>query len=211
MDFISKEIIDYCLNMSSAESDLLNKINRQTHLNTTQPRMLSGHLQGNFLSILSKLKQPVNALEIGVFTGYSALCIAEGLTQNGSLYCIDNNEETNLIAQNYFNESKFKNNIKLLQGNALDIIPTLKPNFDLVFIDADKKNYINYYNAVFDKVNKGGLIIIDNVLWSGKVITNAKDEETQTLQQLNLLISKDNRVKSQLLPLRDGLFLIVKN
>lgn len=127
------------------------------------------------------------------------------------MYCIDNNEETNLIAQNYFNESKFKNNIKLLQGNALDIIPTLKPNFDLVFIDADKKNYINYYNAVFDKVNKGGLIIIDNVLWSGKVITNAKDEETQTLQQLNLLISKDNRVKSQLLPLRDGLFLIVKN
>jgi caffeoyl-CoA O-methyltransferase len=211
MDFISKEILDYCLNMSSAETDLLNKINRQTHLNTTQPRMLSGHLQGNFLSILSKLKQPVNALEIGVFTGYSALCIAEGLAINGTLYCIDNNEETNLIAQNYFNESPFKNNIKLLQGNAINIIPTLKTNFDLVFIDADKKNYINYYNIVFDKVNKGGIIIIDNVLWSGKVITNAKDEDTQILQQLNLLISKDNRVKSQLLPLRDGLFLIVKN
>lgn len=211
MDFISKEILDYCLNMSSAETDLLNKINRQTHLNTTQPRMLSGHLQGNFLSILSKLKQPVNALEIGVFTGYSALCITEGLAINGTLYCIDNNEETNLIAQNYFNESPFKNNIKLLQGNAINIIPTLKTNFDLVFIDADKKNYINYYNIVFDKVNKGGIIIIDNVLWSGKVITNAKDEDTQILQQLNLLISKDNRVKSQLLPLRDGLFLIVKN
>ncbi len=211
MDFINKEIIDYCLKMSTSETELLNKVNRQTHLKTTQPRMLSGHLQGNFLSILSKLKQPLNALEIGVFTGYSALCIAEGLAKNGTLYCIDNNEETNLIAQNYFNESIYKNNIKLIQGNALNIISTLNTNFDLVFIDADKKNYINYYNTVFDKVNKGGLIIIDNVLWSGKVITNATDEDTKTLQQLNLLISKDNRVKSQLLPLRDGLFLIVKN
>ncbi len=211
MDFINKEIIDYCLKMSTSETELLNKVNRQTHLKTTQPRMLSGHLQGNFLSILSKLKQPLNALEIGVFTGYSALCIAEGLAKNGTLYCIDNNEETNLIAQNYFNESIYKNNIKLIQGNALNIISTLNTNFDLVFIDADKKNYINYYNTVFVKVNKGGLIIIDNVLWSGKVITNATDEDTKTLQQLNLLISKDNRVKSQLLPLRDGLFLIVKN
>jgi predicted O-methyltransferase YrrM len=173
--------------------------------------MLSGHMQGNLLSILSKLKQPVNALEIGVFTGYSAVCIAEGLAKDGTLYCIDNNEETNQIAKSYFLKSNHSHQIKLLEGNALTIISELQVNFDLVFIDADKKNYINYYNNIIEKVNKGGLIIIDNVLWSGKVLTNSEDEETRTLKQLNLLISEDNRVKSLLLPVRDGLFLIVKN
>jgi caffeoyl-CoA O-methyltransferase len=211
MDFISKELVEYCLKMSSKESELLNQINRETHLNTTQPRMLSGHMQGNLLSILSKLKQPVNALEIGVFTGYSAVCIAEGLAKDGTLYCIDNNEETNQIAKSYFLKSNHSHQIKLLEGNALTIISELQVNFDLVFIDADKKNYINYYNNIIEKVNKGGLIIIDNVLWSGKVLTNSEDEETRTLKQLNLLISEDNRVKSLLLPVRDGLFLIVKN
>lgn len=211
MDFISKEIVEYCLKMSSPESELLNQINRETHLNTTQPRMLSGHLQGNLLSILSKLKQPVNALEIGVFTGYSALCIAEGLGKDGTLYCIDNNEETNQIAKSYFQKSNYSHQIKLLEGNALTLLKELRVNFDLVFIDADKKNYIEYYNNIIEKVNKGGLIIIDNVLWSGKVITEANDEETVTLKKLNLLISNDLRVKSLLLPVRDGLFLIVKN
>lgn len=211
MDFINKEIIDYCLKMSSNESDLLSQINRETHLHTTQPRMLSGHLQGNLLSILSKIKQPVNALEIGVFTGYSAVCIAEGLAKNGTLYCIDNNEETNQIAKSYFQKSNFSHQIKLLEGNALTILNDLRVEFDLVFIDADKKNYINYYNKIIDQVNQGGLIIIDNVLWSGKVLTQADDEETTILKKLNLLISEDKRVKSLLLPVRDGLFLIVKN
>ncbi len=211
MDFINREIIDYCLKMSSNESDLLNQINRETHLHTTQPRMLSGHLQGNLLSILSKIKQPVNALEIGVFTGYSALCIAEGLTKDGLLYCIDNNEETNQQAKSYFQKSAYSNQIKLLEGNALNILPELNVKFDLVFIDADKKNYLNYYNEIIGKVNKGGIIIIDNVLWSGKVLTDAIDEDTIALKNLNLLISQDNRVKSLLLPVRDGLFLVVKN
>lgn len=211
MDFISKEIVEYCLKMSSPESELLNQINRETHLKTTQPRMLSGHLQGNLLSILSKIKQPVNALEIGVFTGYSAVCIAEGLAKNGTLYCIDNNEETNQIAKSYFQKTNHNHQIKLLEGNALTILSELQIKFDLVFIDADKKNYINYYNKIIDQVNQGGLIIIDNVLWSGKVLTHADDEETTTLKKLNLLISEDKRVKSLLLPVRDGLFLIVKN
>lgn len=211
MDFINKEIIDYCLKMSSNESDLLSQINRETHLHTTQPRMLSGHLQGNLLSILSKIKQPVNALEIGVFTGYSALCIAEGLSKDGILYCIDNNEETNQQAKSYFQKSAYGNQIKLLEGNALNILPELKVTFDLVFIDADKKNYIKYYHEIIEKVNKGGIIIIDNVLWSGKVLTDASDEDTIALKNLNLLISQDNRVKSLLLPVRDGLFLVVKN
>lgn len=211
MDFISKELVEYCLKMSSQESQLLSQINRDTHLKTTQPRMLSGHLQGNLLSILSKIKQPANALEIGVFTGYSALCIAEGLPKNGTLYCIDNNEETNQLAKSYFQKSAYNHQIKLLEGKALEIIPSIEVNFDFVFIDADKKNYIKYYELIIDRVNQGGIIIVDNVLWSGKVLNDLVDEETKTLQQLNLLISNDNRVKSLLLPVRDGLFIVVKN
>lgn len=212
MEFISEALQNYSEHHTAAESELLQNLNRETHLKVNQPRMLSGHLQGRFLSFISKLAQPKFILEIGTYTGYSALSLAEGLVQEGKLMTIDPNEETNLFAKRYFDASTFAKQIELVQGQALDIIPNLKTPIDLVFIDADKKNYLNYYKAVIDKVRSGGLIIADNVLWSGKVLDDITkmDVETKIIHEFNTFVSTDDRVEHLLLPIRDGLMLLRK-
>jgi len=170
--------------------------------------MLSGHLQGRVLSFISKLVNPTYILEIGTYSGYSALCLAEGLKKEGKLITIDPNEETNLLAQSFFNRSAYAHNIQLMAGSAKTVIPTLEQTFDLVFIDADKKNYAVYYDLVIDKVRSGGIIIADNVLWSGKVLEEKKDEDTQTLHDFNKMVNEDKRVSNLLLPIRDGLMVM---
>ncbi len=210
MEFIEKDLLTYCENFSDTESDLLKELNRQTHLKISKPRMLSGHLQGRFLSFISKLINPTYILEIGTYTGYSALCLAEGVNQNGKLITIDPNEETNVFAQRFFDKSDYKNKIELIQANAQTVIPDLNHNWDLVFIDADKKNYSVYYDLVIEKLNIGGVIIADNVLWSGKVLNADKDTDTQLINNFNQKIQSDIRVENVLLPIRDGLMVLRK-
>ncbi len=209
MEFISKEIQNYTDLHSQKESKLLCELNKETWQKILIPRMLSGHFQGRLLSLLSKLVKPKQILEIGTYTGYSALCLAEGLSPDGLLHTIDHNEELQIIQQKYFNKSPFANQIKTYLGEALEIIETFKIKFDLVFIDADKVNYPNYFKAIVPKMNRGGLILSDNVLWSGKVLQKAdiKDKDTQALQVYNKLVNDDLRVESILLPIRDGLML----
>ena len=210
MDFISEQLLNYSQNFSDEENEVLKDLNRQTYLKINQPRMLSGHLQGRLLSFLSKIKQPNYILEIGTYTGYSALCLAEGLTSEGKLVTIDPNEETNLFAKEFIGKTEFKHKIEVIQGNAQTIIPTLNHKWDMVFIDADKINYSTYYNLIINDVNKGGLIIADNVLWSGKVLQSEKDKDTAAIHQFNEMIKLDKRVEKVLLPVRDGLLLIRK-
>jgi len=212
MEFISKEIDDYVCAHSENEPQLLYELNRETHINVLRPRMLSGHFQGRVLSLLSHMIQPKNVLEIGTYTGYSALCFAEGLAEGGKILTLDKNEELEDLVNEYIQKSEYKDVIECRIGDAMEIIPTLHEEFDLVFIDADKSNYINYYNMVIDKVTKGGYIIIDNVLWSGKVLEEVEsgDVDTQALIQLNMLIHKDERVQEVLLPIRDGLMIARK-
>jgi caffeoyl-CoA O-methyltransferase len=212
MEFIDRAIQFYAENHSQPESELLQKLNRETFLKVPQPRMLSGHLQGRFLSMISKLIAPHYILEIGTYTGYSALCLAEGLKSDGKLITIDPNEETNFFAKKYFKESLYASQIELLEGQALDIIPKLPDAIDLVFIDADKKNYLNYFNSVLDKVRPGGLIIADNVLWSGKVVNNKEmmDTDTAIINGFNEHVSSDESVEALLMPVRDGLMLLRK-
>jgi predicted O-methyltransferase YrrM len=193
------------------ESDLLKKINRETHLEVLQPRMLSGHLQGRLLSLLSILLKPKRILEIGTYTGYSALCLAEGLPDNGKLITIDVNEELQARVQGYFNDSSYKGQIEYHIGDAMQLIPTLSDTWDLVFIDADKKNYLNYYDLVIERMNPGGIILADNILWSGKVIDEAaQDRETVLLRKYNEQIQADERVENILLPIRDGIMVARK-
>jgi caffeoyl-CoA O-methyltransferase len=211
MEFITPEIDNYCVAHTSPESDLLNKLNRETHAKVLQARMLSGHLQGRFLAMLSQMIQPNNILEIGTYTGYSALCLADGLTENGKLITLDVNEELEDFVRSFFQESPLNNKIDFRIGNALEIIPTLNQIFDLVFIDADKLNYANYYDLVFEKVRKGGFIISDNVLWSGKVADKTKkDKDTLSIRAFNKKLHEDNRVENILLPIRDGLLVVRK-
>ncbi len=212
MEFITKELSDYCETFTTHESELLSKLNRETHLKVVSPRMLSGHLQGRFLSFISKLQQPKLIVEIGTYTGYSALCLAEGLAEDGKLISIDVNEETSAFAKSFIEETEFNNKIELVLADAKEYIPTIQAPIDLVFIDADKKNYINYYQLVIDKLNRGGLIIADNVLWSGKITMpeNEMDKETLALHQFNQFIQQDDRVANILLPVRDGLMVIRK-
>lgn len=207
MHFISEELEDYTTQHSENEPELLAQLNRETHQKILQPRMLSGHLQGRVLSMLSKLIHPESILEIGTYTGYATLCLAEGLKQNGTLDTIDNNEELYDFQRKYFDKSKWATQIKQHLGNALDIIPTLNKKFDLVFIDADKENYINYYEMIVPLMNRGGVIISDNVLWSGKVLEELKpnDKSTKVLLEYNRLLKEDPRVETVLLPIRDGL------
>jgi len=209
MEFISKDIQKYTDLHSQKEPDLLQELNRETWQKVLIPRMLSGAYQGRLLSILSKLIKPKQILEIGTYTGYSALCLAEGLSADGQLHTIDHNEELATIQKKYFDKSPYKNQIKTYLGEALDIISKFKIKFDLVFIDADKTNYPNYFKAIVPKMNRGGLILSDNVLWSGKVLQLAetKDKDTQALQIYNKLLNDDSRVESVLLPIRDGLTL----
>tara|TARA_B100001989_G_scaffold188631_1_gene137971 strand:+ start:50 stop:691 length:642 start_codon:yes stop_codon:yes gene_type:complete len=213
MDFIDPLIEAYALEHTEKESDLLFNLNRQTHLKVLQPRMLSGHLQGRILSFLSSAIKPKNILEIGTYTGYSALCMAEGLSKNGKLVTIDKNIELETMVKKYINDSYYKNQIEFINANAIDVIPTLNLEWDLVFIDADKENYINYFDLVIDQVKKGGWIIADNVLWSGKVLEepDKKDKETIILQKFNEKVNQDSRVRNVLFPVRDGMMLMIKN
>lgn len=212
MDFLPENISNYSDQHTSNESDLLYRLNRETHLNVLQPRMLSGHLQGRTLSMLSKMMRPKNILEIGTYTGYSALCLAEGLTPDGTLHTIDINEELETISNKYFKDSPYSDQIQQHIGNALEIIPGLSVDFDLIFIDADKENYLNYYKLLIEKVKPGTVLIADNVLWSGKVTEKAKpkDIETIALQEFNTAIQNDERVENILFPIRDGLMIIRK-
>ena len=212
MDFLDEKIEEYVNQHSSPEPELLARLNRETHLKILQPRMLSGHLQGRVLSMLMKMIRPQRILEIGTYTGYSALCMAEGLAQAGELHSIDINEELTDFVQKYVNEAGHQDRIKLHVGNALEIIPLLKEDWDVVFIDADKNNYINYYNLLIDKLKSGSYIIADNVLWSGKVIEdyNQQDEDTKTLIDFNKMIQEDERVENVLFPIRDGLMVLRK-
>lgn len=207
MHFISEELENYIVSHSENEPELLTKLNRETHQKILQPRMLSGHFQGRVLSMLSKIISPKHILEIGTYTGYATLCLAEGLAINGTIDTIDINEELYDFQQKYFVASDYKNQIVQHLGNALDIIPNLNKKFDLVFIDADKQNYINYFNLIVPMMNKGGIILSDNVLWSGKILDEVKanDKSTKVLLEYNQLLKDDVRVETVLLPIRDGL------
>lgn len=207
MNFLSDELQEYVTNHSEDEPDLLKELNRETWQKVLNPRMLSGAYQGRVLAIISKLIRPKNILEIGTFTGYSALCLAEGLQQEGRLFTIDKNEELEDFARNYFDRSKYKNQIVQLIGTATELIPAINERFDLVFIDADKSNYSNYFHMIIDKMNSGGIILSDNVLWSGKVLEaiDPKDIDTPALLEFNTLLKTDTRVETIILPIRDGL------
>ena len=210
-NFINKDILEYSEKYSQQEPEILQELNRETHLKILNPRMLSGFFQGRLLSIISKLIKPKKVLEIGTYTGYSAICIFEGMNKNGIIHTIDKNEELNTIQKKYFKKSGLENNIIQYNGCALDIIPKIEEKFDLIFIDADKENYINYFNLVIDKLNNNGVILADNVLWSGKVI-NSEDHDltTNVLREFNKNVNNDNRVETILLPIRDGISIIRK-
>ena len=207
MHFISPELELYVEKHSQEEPALLSALQRETYQKIMQPRMLSGHFQGRVLSMISKLVRPINILEIGTYTGYATLCLAEGMQNGGSIDTVDINEELFDIQKKYFDLSPWKNQIIQHLGNALEIIPKLDKRFDLVFIDADKDNYLNYFEMIVPIVNKGGIILSDNVLWSGKVLEkpNPKDLSTNILLEYNKKINSDNRVETVLLPIRDGL------
>ena len=211
MDFLPEKINHYAESHTSLEGALLQKISRETHLHVLKPRMLSGHLQGRTLAMLSRMLQPENILEIGTYTGYASLCLAEGLSNTGQLVTIDINAELENRVKGYFQESVYKNQIQYLIGNALEIIPKLKQSWDLVFIDADKENYLTYYNLVLPNIKKGGIILADNVLWSGKVMDETQhDHDTKKIREFNETIQSDDRVENVLLPIRDGLMIIRK-
>ena len=207
MHFISEKLDEYVVKHSEDEPALLKALTRETYQKILQPRMLSGHYQGRVLSVLSKLIRPKVILEIGTYTGYSALCLAEGLDQKGVLHTIDINEELLDFQRSYFDKSDYGSQIFQHLGPAADIIPTLDNTFDLVFMDADKPNYINYFNQIIDKLNPGGVILSDNVLWSGKVVEklDPKDQDTKALLEYNSLLNSDKRIETVLLPIRDGL------
>lgn len=212
-DIVNNKIEDYIRKNSSKEPEILKDLNKETYLKVLNPRMLSGHIQGRFLSIITKLIKPKKILEIGTYTGYSAICMAEGLIEKGIIHTIDINEELVSIQNKYFAKSKCNNSIIQHVGDARNIIKSINEKFDLVFLDADKENYIEYYELVIEKVKKGGLIIADNVLWTGKVVEPEKDDDelTQYLIDFNKMINEDDRVENIILPLRDGLNVILKN
>ena len=212
MDFLDEKLEEYLEVNTSEESKILNDLSRETYLKVLRPRMLSGHLQGRFLSMISKMINPKYILEIGTYTGYSAMCLAEGLHPDGKLVTIDRNDELKPILSKYLMSSEYAPKIDLLFGLATDIIPTLEGGIDLVFLDADKPNYANYFNLVIDKLNPGGFILADNVLWSGKVVeeANAADKSTQAIVDFNKMVNDDERVENVMLPIRDGITLIRK-
>lgn len=212
MDFLPKKIEEYVEKLTTTEYSYLNELNRETWEKVLIPRMLSGHIQGRILSMFSYMIQPKRILEIGTYTGYSALCLAEGLIENGKIFTIDNNEEISGYLKKYAEKSGLKDKIVQLIGDAKSIIPTLDEQWDIVFIDADKENYSNYYDLVFDKVRKGGFIVADNVLWSGKVLEESEktDKDTKALIDYSKKIHFDDRVENVLMPVRDGLMVVRK-
>jgi caffeoyl-CoA O-methyltransferase len=207
MDFLPEKIDDYVVNHSQQEPKILQELTKETWQKVLNPRMLSGAFQGRVLSMISKLIRPKNILEIGTYTGYSTLCFAEGLSKDGKIITIDKNEELETLQNKYFEKSGYRSQIQQMVGDATKIIPTLNQQFDLVFIDADKSNYINYFHLIIDKMKPGGIILSDNVLWSGKVVEslNPKDLDTKVLLEYNKLLNIDKRVETVLLPIRDGL------
>ena len=209
MNFLPEKIDQYASDHSQNEPQLLKELYKETWQKALIPRMISGHYQGRLLSMISKLLQPKEILEIGTYTGYSALCLAEGMAKDGVLHTIDHNEELYDFQRKYFDRSPYKDQIKQYTGEALEVISTLAGPFDLVFIDADKANYINYFMRVIDKMNSGGVILSDNVLWSGKVTETPgeKDDDTRVLIDYNKMINEDPRIETVLLPIRDGLTL----
>lgn len=213
MEFLDQELEKYVEKHTSNEPQLLQQINRDTWANVLMPRMLSGHLQGRALSMLSHMIKPKKILEIGTYTGYSAICLAEGMTSDGFMHTIDINEELSDLVNSYFEEARLTNKVKYHIGNALEIIPNINSEWDLVFIDADKDNYSNYFDLVIDKVNKGGYIIADNVLWSGKVLEKNReklDKDTAAIVDFNKKVHQDDRVENVLFPIRDGLMILRK-
>ncbi len=212
MEFISQELDDYVCAHTEQESPLLNELNRRTHLEVLRPRMLSGHFQGRALSMISHMIKPKFVLEIGTYTGYSALCMAEGLAEGGKIITLDRNEELEDLVMEFFERAGMSETIDFRIGDAMEIIPTLDQEFDLVFIDADKGNYGNYYDMIIDKVPSGGYILLDNVLWSGKVMGEVEenDMDTRELIHLNNRLQADERVQNILLPIRDGLMILRK-
>jgi caffeoyl-CoA O-methyltransferase len=213
MEIIGTAIQVYCDSHTSPEGEVLKQLNRETHANIMQPRMLSGHFQGRVLSMISWMVKPKTVLEIGTYTGYSAICLAEGLAEGGKLITIDINAEREELVNYYIQKAGMQDKIQHIIGDALNIVKTLPHSYDLIFIDADKPNYIRYYEMAIEKLNEGGYILIDNILWSGKVVDEsslAKDKDTQLLHQLNQLVQADTRVENVLLPIRDGLMLVRK-
>ncbi len=207
---INPELEKYAEEHSSEESELLKRINRETHSKVLMPRMLSGHLQGRFLSMISKMIKPKTILELGTYTGYSAICLAEGLQENGKLITIDANEELESRVRTYFKEAGLENTIDYRIGDARQLVTRLAGPFDLVFIDADKESYSLYYDLVFDKLSIGGIILADNVLWSGKVLNPKPDKDTRAILEFNKKVMTDTRAEKMLLPLRDGVLMIRK-
>ena len=195
MEFVSEKLTEYISKNSNTEPEILARLNQETHQKILKPRMLSGHIQGRFLSMLSKMKSPSTILEIGTYTGYGTLCLSEGLKEGGKIFTIDRNEELLKIQNKYFEESGKRDKIIQLTGNAKEILNDLNETYDLVFIDADKENYIEYFNQVSERLNKNGIIISDNVLWSGKVLDSSleKDEETNALVNFNKILNEDKR------------------
>ena len=212
MEFIDEKLASYAEKYTEPESALLQELNRETWAKVLMPRMLSGHMQGRILSMFSRMLQPKRILEIGTYTGYSALCLAEGLSADGKLYTIDINDELEPMTKRFFAQSPYNTQIVSLLGNAVELVPTLKETFDLVFIDADKENYATYFDLVWDQLRVGGVIIADNVLWSGNVLKpeSEMDEETMALHHFNQKVSADPRCKTVLMPVRDGLMEIMK-
>ena len=204
MAFTSPILDTYLESHASAEDPILAALSRETFLKVQMPQMLSGHVQGLFLENISRMIRPRRILEIGTFTGYSTICLAKGLTDDGILYSLDINEELESVFSKYFIQSGLAKKIKFISGNALKTIPEIKEEFDIVFIDADKMNYINYYDLIIDKVKSGGYILTDNVLWSGKVLEEKKDKETELIHQFNIKLAADPRIQNVIIPIRDG-------
>ena len=212
MDFIDDAILAYAEKYSTEESAILKKLNRETQANVLMPRMISGHLQGRILSMFSRMIQPSSILEIGTYTGYSAICLAEGLTTDGIIHTIDINDELTPLVKKYVSQTGMIAKFNILTGDALNLIPTLSGPFDIVFIDADKVNYSKYFDLIINKVRLGGFIIADNVLWSGKILSqeNEMDKDTLAIHKFNIKIHDDARLEKILFPVRDGLLVMQK-
>ena len=213
INFIDDNILNYSISKSEKESKLLNDLYRETYLKVLNPKMISGHYQGRILSLISKIISPKKILEIGTYTGYSAICLCEGMDKDGVLHTIDNNKELVEIQNKYFKKANLKDKIVQHSGDAKNIIPSIDEEFDIVFIDADKESYPEYYDLIINKVRSGGIIIADNILWSGKILEKVKkdDQATKPIIEFNNKIIKDDRVKNIILPIRDGLNIVRKN
>jgi len=209
---ISDEIEDYCEKHSSKEEDILYQLYRETFQKTLRPRMISGHIQGLFLQMISNLVKPKRILELGTFTGYSTICLAKGLTNDGLIYTIEEEPELEYIIHKYLHQTPFYSKVKLMIGKALDFIPSLHETWDIIYIDADKTNYLNYYKILLPSLSKNGILLADNVLWSGKILNHpsSDDKETKALSEFNEYVQNDNNVTNLLLPLRDGIMIVQK-